>query len=103
MNNLSKQIPKKITDKSEGAAYSFLFHCDICGSPHCSLPYPSESGKPGAEERAAALERAKAEVRRFFNRCPFCGKVVCGSCYTIIDGWDMCKECAASNKKFDTG
>ena len=42
----------------------------------------------------AAYERANFEALHYFNRCPVCKRMVCDTCYRILDDSDMCKECA---------
>jgi len=99
---MRKSMPKKVTEESFAGTYVFTFHCDQCGSPHRSPPFTSgmeDGGSPRAQEdeRNAAFEKAADTVISLhFNRCPKCGMVVCEGCYTIVDGWDMCKVCAGT-------
>jgi len=96
-----KPITKKISDESDSGIYRFTFYCDICGAPHQSVPYESETlnkidpARREAEHNAA-YERANREIMNHFNRCPMCGRVVCDNCFRILDESDMCFECAAT-------
>ena len=94
-----KPITAKMTDESDEGVYHFTFYCDICGSPHQSVPYESETEGEcylceRESEHTAAYERANREALNWFSRCPVCKRVVCDKCFRILDESDMCKECA---------
>ena len=103
----SEPVTKKITNISTNSTFRFIFYCDRCGAGVHSACYifntkcfdPPPRGRARAllwtRQHDEAYERANSEARIAFNRCPVCGRRVCGDCFHVSSDahTDICIDC----------
>ena len=110
MSHVSEQM---LLDYSTAHEFCFGLRCAECGEVFKSTPVRfSRSGtKPKSDEKqvvydtlyriekAAALERAVAELKTVFNACPVCRRVVCDHCFFVCEDLDLCTSCVGRLKE----
>lgn len=69
----------------QGETFQFAFVCDLCDGSYITRPIRASSAKE-------ALEQARLEARRHFNRCHCCGRWICDDHYN--EDVMMCTACA---------
>jgi hypothetical protein len=102
---MTKAFTKKFIDNSTKDGFQFVFFCDLCGKPYETVfiqssgsrkPWYKRFGKKYAEvmksEYQQALFFANEEAKNHFNRCAFCGMVVCDEDFNAETG--MCACCS---------
>lgn len=71
-----------LVEHRDGENVCFSLTCTICGAGWKSVSLPGLNRKTAAEEAAKQL-----------HMCPFCGRPVCESCFTNVDGITLCDQC----------
>ena len=74
-------IDHLVEHKDPNGVY-FTLTCTICGEIWKSDARPDMT-------RTAAAEEAAKQIRM----CPFCGRPVCGNCFTNVEGITLCSQC----------
>ncbi|MEI6100993.1 MAG: hypothetical protein WCP73_04055 [Eubacteriales bacterium] len=100
-----KALTSKCIDNSNRQGFQFVFFCDLCGKPYESVFIQSgERQKPWfrrvGKQYDKALENeydqafrfANEEAKNHFNRCVYCGMVVCDEDYNTQT--NMCAFCS---------
>jgi hypothetical protein len=103
--SLFKALTNKFIDNSKREGFQFVFFCDLCGKPFESVFIQSVASQKPWYRRIGrkfeqALERehreafrfANEEARKHFNRCSYCGMVVCDEDFNEQTG--MCEFCS---------
>ena len=109
-----KALTKKFIDNSTRDGFQFVYFCDLCGRPYETVfiqsserrkPWYHRIGKKSAEavkaEHQEALRFANEEAKNHFNRCTFCGMVVCDEDFNAETG--MCACCSPLELDVRTG
>ena len=71
----------------------FCMNCMVCGDVWQSQPITADRNKDAAlivQSKKQAARQAAAQMRC----CPMCGNPVCGKCYQVVQGHQMCAKCA---------
>jgi hypothetical protein len=103
--SLFKALTSKYIDNSKKNGFQFIFLCDLCGKPYESAffqsmvrqkPWYRRIGKKFEQalenEKSDAFRFANEEARSHFNRCSFCGMLVCDEDFNAPAG--MCVICS---------
>lgn len=111
---MTNAFTKKFIDNSTKEGYQFVYFCDLCGRPYESIfiqsserqkPWYKRIGKKYAEavksEHEKALFFSNEEAISHFNRCDFCGMVVCDEDFNTETG--MCVCCSPPELDVHTG
>lgn len=111
---MAKSFTKKFIDNSTKDGFQFVYFCDLCGRPYETVfiqssehqkPWYKRIGKKHAEamkcEHDKAFFFANEETKNHFNRCTFCGMVVCDEDFNTETG--MCTCCSPLELDVHTG
>ena len=80
-----------LVENADGEQFCYSLTCAGCGMVWKSTPV---SGRSGKESRLAARKAAAEEAAKQIHMCSFCGRPVCGTCFTDVEGISMCQQCA---------
>lgn len=81
---MQRLLKDHLVEHQDGETVFFTRTCTVCGGIWRSSAH-----------REMNRELAAAEASGTTHMCHFCGRPVCGNCFTDVEGIALCVSCAA--------